>query len=1030
MRQSSIYFPSIWLALILAVTGSFLSVTTGHAQSNSLAINFSDQGFVIRCWGTEAGLPQNTVMTITQTRDGYLWLGTMAGLARFDGVRFKVFGLSDGLPSLQVRTLFEDANGNLWIGTVGGGLCRMRNGKIERVRGESVSGDETISSITADTNGRLWIGSTEGLLLWENDRLFRDEAFASLRRDFIRALLPGRNGSMWISAGSSLYLWQEGKLTAEAGPDPDLNISPYCLLEDRQGNIWASIGNGKVLCRQPDGVWKRYDQTLGLPFAYVTSLAEDAKGVVWAGSLDAGLYYFEAGRFHQLPAKAGLSDSAVRSLFPDREGNLWVGHRTSGLDRLTASKLVTLGADLGLTNDYVRTVAETSDGQLWLGTTGGGIYRTEAGRLLTLTNTTYNTYYPFVEAVVATRDGSIWWGGSGSLLHWRDGQIVEAFTATPQTWTPNSITLDWLFNTGASALLELDSGAGFWVGTTLGRVIRFENGQSQMLTNRFGRGAVTSFIQEPDGALWIGSLAGGLSRLQNGVVTFYSAKDGLHSSHIRALHRSADGVLWIGTGGGGLVRFKDGKFQSFGSQQGLGDDTVSQILEDDQGNLWLGCNRGIFRVRRMELEELADGHRKFVHPQAFGANAGMLAEECTGGSFPTACKLKSGKLAFATVKGVVIIDPRLQEFDSSPPAVVLEEVRADRNTLPLEYSTTTKGSEKSLIVTIPPGSRDCEFHYTGLSFRAPERVRFRFKLSDVDTDWVEADNRRVAYYNPLRPGSYKFHVTACNAAGIWSDQEAVLSVIVLPHFWETRWFRVLIGLTILGLLVGGATTLVRRRYKRRLAILELQNAVARERLRISQDMHDQIGGILTRVSILTDVGQDENEEPAVREQFERIGGNVRTAVQGLDEIVWATNPRNDNLPQFADYVGRFADEWFEGTKVRCWHDLPHDLPNLPLRADLRHNVFLAIKEACHNVLKHSGATEVWLRLTVKESRVAVEIEDNGHGFNPDKVSSGGNGLGNMTSRLEENGGRAFIMSAPGKGTIVRLTFLIMLPKQG
>jgi len=979
-------------------------------------------GYVVRNWGVKDGLPQNTVSAILQTRDGYLWLGTLAGLARFDGVSFKVFGLAEGLPNVQVRSLFEDAAGDLWIGTIGGGVSRLRAGRIESVRGEGASGDENVSAIAADARGRLWIGTSEGLLFWENGKLFRDESLGKVGRDLIRTLLTDRSGVMWISTSQGLFAYQDGKLTPAVGPAPDTTFLPYCLLEDRAGNLWASIGNGKVLCRQ-DGVWRRYDETMGLPFAYVTSMAEDAAGTVWAGSLDAGLYYFDSGRFTRLPALSGSTDSAIRSLLPDREGNLWVGHRTTGFDRLAARKLVTLGTDQGLTNDYVRAVAEAADGQLWVGTTGGGIYREFDGALRLFTNAPFNSSYPFVETVLAARDGSVWWGGIASLFRWKDGQPVEGYTRGNIASIPGAIVPDWMMNAWATALLE-DKTDGMWVGTSLGKVIHLVGGEMRVQTNRLGRGTITSFVQEPDGTLWVGSLAGGLSRLRGEKVTTFSTADGLSSSHVRVLHRSEDGVLWIGTGGGGLLRFKAGRFQSISARQGLGDDTVSQILEDDQGYLWLGCNRGIFRVRRSELDDLAEGRRTFVHPRAFGLNAGMQAEECTGGSSPAACKLKSGSLAFATVKGVVLIDPHLQESESRAPAVLLEEVWADRTVQELQRVSNPETDGAPLAVTIPAGRRECEFHYTGLSFKAPERVRFRYQLSGLDDDWVEADLRRVAYYNPLRPGHYVFRVTACNADGLWSDREATLAVIVLPHFWETRWFRSLVGCAVFGLLAVTVFWLARRRYKRRLAALEMQHAIERERLRISQDMHDQIGGILTRVSILSDTGQSENEGPAVRGQFERIGTQVRSAVQGLDEIVWATNPKNDNLPRFADYVGRFADECFENTGVRCWQDMPNDLPNLPLRAEVRHNVFLAIKEAFHNVLKHSGATEVWLRLTLADSQVTVEIEDHGRGFILEQVAPGGNGLDNMRSRLAEGGGRAAFTSTPTKGTKVQFTFQV------
>ena len=1011
--------------MFLGVVSCWLGVWCGPPRPAAASTNWfnPEPVFVIRTWGTEAGLPQNTVTSILQTREGYLWLGTLAGLARFDGVRFKVFGLADGLPNLQVRSLFEDNAGNLWIGTINGGLCRMRSGRIEPIPSEGLSGDETITSILTDPQGRLWAGSSEGLLQWDQHRLRHHPTLTALPQNYIRTLLKSRQGTIWIATANELYAWDNGALTREVGPAPDTSIVPYCLLEDQHGRLWAGIGNGKILCRHPDGTWKRYDQTAGVPFAYVTSLAEDNDGVLWAGSLDAGLYYFKEERFHPIPHQTRLADRAIRSLQVDREGNLWIGHRTSGLDRLTTSKLITLGVEAGLTNDYVRSVAETADGQLWVGTTGGGLYRSESGRLQPLTNAPYNAFYPFVETILPTRDGRLWWGGVNSLLCWQDDRLVAAFTSTPQTWTPPSQTPAWLASTTVSALLESHTGA-IWIGTSQGKVVRMRGAQTEVLPYPLGRGAITSFSEEPDGSLWVGSLAGGLSRLLADQVTTFTARDGLPCSHVRALHRSADGVLWIGTGGAGLVRLQNGRFQSFSIQQGLDDDTISQILEDDQGDLWLGCNRGIFRVNRFELDELAAGRRTFLHPQAFGRNAGMLAEECTGGSSPAACRLRSGSLAFATVKGVVVIDPRHQAYDSVPPKVLFEEVRADRQIIPIQPPDRTSGGDTPPTVTIPAGRRDCEFQYTGLSFRSPERVRFRFKLLPVHSDWVEADTRRVARYNPLRPGKYEFHVTACNSAGVWSPQEVVLRATVLPWFWETGWFRLLLGLLFSGLLVAGVSALVRQRYQQRLALLELQNAVARERLRISQDMHDHIGGILTRVSILSDVGQDENEAPAVREQFGRIGDQVRAAVQGLDEIVWATNPRNDNLPRFAEYIGRFADECFEGTKIRCWHDLPEELPHLPLRADLRHSVFLAIKEVCNNVLKHSGASEVWLRLKLQGTQVQVEIEDNGRGFDAHKLPPGGNGLGNITSRLAECGGQATFVTTPGQGARVRLCFSV------
>jgi signal transduction histidine kinase len=626
--------------------------------------------------------------------------------------------------------------------------------------------------------------------------------------------------------------------------------------------------------------------------------------------------------------------------------------------------------------------------------------------------------YPFSESVVASRDGSIWWGGAGALFHWKDNRIVTNYTR---------INTEWLANAGVTAMRE-DVQDGLWIGTSRGKLLRMRNGDFETIMNRVARGALISLEQEKDGTLWIGSAAGGLVRVGKEGDSTFSTTNGLLSNEIRALHLDADSTLWIGTGGGGLSRLKDGRLESFTTRQGLGDDTVSQILEDGKGRLWLGCNRGIFRVNKEELEALAAGRIKVVHCRAFGTSEGMPVEECSGGFSPAGLRTKSGKLCFSTVKGVVLLDPDEPERDAGPPNVLIEEVLVEGLRQPLQLKTNASDSadNPSLSVTISPGPRDVEFHYTGLSFLAPSKVQFRYRLKPYNLEWSEPVPRRTAYYQRIPPGDYVFEVIACNANNVWAEKPTTLAVTVQPFFWETRWFPVVSGLVILGGLAGTVHLIVRQRYKRRLAQLEMRHAIERERLRISQDMHDDIGSILTRVSILSDVGQSETDAEKAGPQFERIGTQVRAAVVALDEIVWATNPGDDNLPRFAEYVGRFADECFENSSVRCWQEVPTDLPKLPLRADIRHNVFLAIKEALNNVLKHSNAPEVWLRLKLLDSSIRVEVEDNGCGFKPEAASAGGNGVRNMQSRLAECGGRAELSSTPGKGTTIR--FVFPLPK--
>jgi len=979
------------------------------ADTNSSPLQ---DAFVCRSWGTEVGLPQNTVNAIIQTHDGYLWLGTQGGLARFDGVRFTVYGLTHGLPGVQVRALCEDDQGDLWIGT-GNGLCRMRNGQFERFTPEDGLAGINVVAIVRGNRGEMWIGTAEGLSLWQGGKFVQLDALAAWGHPLIRSLLKRQRGGIWIGSNQGLFELKNDRLVEILSPVDGQSItSAHSLLEDNVGNVWVGIGNGRILCRR-NSAWAIYDESAGVPYAYTTSLAEGNDGTIWAGSLDAGLHYFRNGRFWPMQQHNGLSGEAIRSLFADHEGNLWVGMRTSGLNRVMRRRLTVVGPVQGLTNDFVRSVSESSDGTLWVATTGGGIYRGGPHHFEAVPTVISDITYPFMEAVIATRDDSVWWGGSpGTLFQWKEGQLVCRLIGDTR----------WLKNSMVTALLE-DGAGGLWVGTTRGLVVNYRDGLGTPMTNRVARGAVSSLVQEPDGTLWVGSVAGGLCRLRtDGVPSFVT--NGLLSIHVAALHLDNENTLWIGTDGGGLNRWKNGNMAGFTTRQGLGDDIISQILEDDDGNLWLGCNRGIFRVRKSELNELAEGKRSFINPRGFGINDGMSAEECSAGSCPAGLKTKSGQLCFSTVRGLVLIDPRQTQLDEPPPTVILEEILANGQPQSVSPHPIPIDLEENppLALTLPPGLGEIEFHYTGLSFAAPQQIRFRYRLDGLDKDWSEAGTRRAAYFHRLPPGEFIFRVSACNADGVWS-KDATLAVTVLPHFWETRWFPIAAGSALLTVTIGIVSLVMRSRYKRRLARVEMQHAVERERLRISQDMHDDIGGILTRVSIMSDVGEsaaDGNE--TARGQFERIGKQVRSAVQSLDEIVWATNPKNDNLRRFADYVGRFADEFFENTSVRCWQEIPTDLPEQPLRADVRHDIFLAVKEAFHNVLKHSEATEVWLKLAVQDRTVRLTIDDNGRGFHPEDVSGSGNGLNNIQSRLTECGGRAEIVSAPLQGTKIQFTF--------
>lgn len=1011
---------------------SILSIT---AASAALLLSFAPalrasapppaeppQAPIIRSWGTEAGLPQNSVNAIVQTRDGYLWLGTQGGLARFDGVRFKTFSLKDGLPSVSISTLLEDSRGALWIGTSGSGLSRMEQGRIETIPdAEDQPGGDTIVCLAQDSDGQLWVGTAGGLRFYRDGQLAGSSKFGNLQRGGILHLLRSRDGStMWIaSAGYGLFSWQNGKLEPCVGPAGHEKIAGECLFEDRQGRLWVGIGNGYVLCRE-NGAWRVFSQDEGLPFAFITSMADDADGTVWAGSLDAGLYRFDGARFNLVSHKDGLSADDIRSLYRDREGDLWIGTRTGGLDRLSRRKLIIVSNQQGLTNDFTHSVAQTPDGTLWVGTTGGSLYQGDPSAFHPFRPSDQVYFFATVFPVLAAPDGSLWWGAAFGLLHWQNDRLADCITNRP-----------WIQSATVTALQD-DRHGGLWIGTTGGELVHRQDGRFDQFPRRFTRATISTLAVDPDGSLWVGTMASGLKRIPPGTNLVLAITNGLSPrAAVCTLYLDPDDTLWIGTAGGGLKCLRHGQVASFTASQGVPPATVGQIIEDDHHFLWLGTGQGIYRVSKSDLLDCADGKISFVRSRSFGVNDGMLTEECSSGYCPAGLKTKSGLLCFSTVKGLVFLNPDELNDEKPPPNAILEEalIGGEEQAFASDGGPGGDGGDPvsglpgQPRLVIPAGTRDIEFHYTAIEFSAPEKIRFRYKLDPLDTTWTEAGSRRTIYYPHLPAGNFTFRVQACNDDGVWNDQDTALAVTALPFFWETASFKGAAGLAV-SLLLGVALWLVlRHRFKLRLARLQAQNAIERERLRISKDMHDQIGGVLTQVSQLTDMGLNEtSDEVLVKKRFERIGSRARVAVQALDEIVWATNPKNDNLAAFAEYISRFGDEFFEYTHVRCWQDVPAAIPPLPLRADVRHNVFLAVREALNNALKHSKCAEVWLRMKIHQEEVVVQIEDNGAGFSPAGTGPDGNGLGNMGARLAECGGRMEMVSAPGKGTCVTFIF--------
>ncbi len=781
--------------------------------------------YIQTVWRQNDGLPQNTVNTITQTRDGYLWVGTEEGLVRFDGVEFTVFDRKN-TPAIKnnfIMTLLEDREGSLWIGTYGGGLVRFRDGVFTSFDKSHGLTSERIRALFEDQSGKLWIATAGGGL-----NSYAKQSFSALRgpegipNDRVWSVAEGKNGDLYIGTyGGGLSVMRGGKISPiDLGTNSKARfIRPMRV--DAAGNLWIGT-DGAGLYRIQNGEVSVFDTANGFPSLFVRTLLADRDGNLWIGTDDAGLVRYRDGRFSSLNAENGLSNDSVLALFEDREGSLFIGTSGGGLNRLRNGKFVNLTPKEGLSHEVTRSVLEDREGGIWIATTGGGVTRLLNGRASILRQEN-GLLSGLAFALHEDRAGKIWIGTDGGGVSVLENGKLSSITVR-----------EGLLSDRVRSICG-DQDGSIWVGTVNG-LTRIKDGRFESYTPRDGLAgnSVRILLEARGGGIWIGTDGGGLTRFQNGRFTSWTVKDGLSSARVFSLYEDQEGVLWIGTSGGGLNRLAFGTLRSITTQQGLFDDVIFQIVEDDSGNFWMSCNKGVFRTSREGLNKLASGKIKSISCDSFGTADGMRSAECNGGS-PAGWRLRDGRILFPTVRGVTVIDPRRIPVNELPPPVHIQRFLADQEEI-------RHGGR------IRPGAEQFEIHFTALSLLVPEKVRFRYRLKGFDRNWIDAGTRRTAYYTNLRHGEYTFQVKACNNDGVWNETGASFRFTLEPFFYQTYWFFLL----CFGVAVAGSFGLHRvriqtleRRERELERVVAERTSQLQERTLELQRAHEQIEKLST-----------------------------------------------------------------------------------------------------------------------------------------------------------------------------------------
>ncbi|HWQ91271.1 MAG TPA: two-component regulator propeller domain-containing protein [Clostridia bacterium] len=967
-------------------------------------------------WAVE-GWMQGTVSAIVQTRDGYLWLGSYNGLVRYDGARFQVYDSANtpGLNNGRITSLYETADGTLLVGHETGHLTRKTGARFEPVaQGPSWEGG-AIEAISQDEHQDIWLLNNAGVLFRVRDGHSAEcPGGASASRKAV--LSRQNNGKLWVVANGRAAALKDGVLRPVTFPGDNESEYYQQVVGARDGGLWV-MKEGRIR-KLKNNRWTVDMGDCPCGPGAGSLLRETASGILLVGTISDGLYAIAPGvQPLHLSRTNGLAHNWVRALCEDHEGNIWVG-TGAGLETVRSRKVRMLSAPDGFRGCTTMSLALTQDGTFWVGTEGAGIYRFRQGEW-TAYGEESGLGNSFVWSVLAVPDGELLVGTWGAGLHaWNGAGFAPAAAFA---------------SISAPVVSMHASKEALWVGTTQG-LYEYKNGRLKRVAGpeRLTLPDVRTIAETSDGTLWFGMSGGGLGALKDGELKQYGKADGLGSDFVQALSADEDGTLWIGTADAGLCRWKQGQFTSLTPAQGLPATVLCHILDDGAGYLWVSSHRGIFRAGKRHINQCAEGALRVVPWQSYGKAEGLTTPICSGGFQPGALKTSDGLLWFPTARGLACIDPGNVSVNQVPPPVVIEDLIIDDRPMPI-HTADLGATVNSQGLRIPPGKRRFELRFAGLSFAAPEKVRFKYKLEGLETDWRDSEGLRSVQYNYLQPGHYTFRVLGCNNDNVWNERGASLAFTVLPPFWQTWWFK---GMTILGSAGSiGATVLAiaRRRLRRKLELLERQRALERERARIARDIHDDLGASLTRITLLCQSvrGELDNHQQAAGD-LDQIYCTARELTRAMDEIVWAVNPKHDTLDSLVTYLGRFAQAFLSSAGLRCRLDVPLNLPTWALTSEVRHNLFLALKEALNNAVKHAHATEVRIQLELQPRQFVLSIIDNGCGFTPENPAVGqdsarslpGNGLSNIRRRLEEIGGASEWQSAPGDGTRVKLAVRI------
>jgi signal transduction histidine kinase len=1020
----------VWVRILPVLVASFVSLSCGNSVHAKTVHDFSDD-YMVEHWNVKDGIPGTQVISIAQSTDGYIWIGTHYGVARFDGDKFTVFDdVTEGIPTGSCRRILAGPKDSLWM-KIGPKLVHYSKGRftthptfeaqfplLGRLLCVTSQGNLILGTVTAKSFKASIVEISPTQLI----RTIELPNTDSKNRHQFRASVD-ISGQIYCRFGSSL-----GKLT-ESGFTPEVEIDApiFDITASSRGGIWIASENG-ISRYQSDQISEdEISINPTTPFKII-GIQEDQSGSVWVFTSDRMGTKFsrtEGTRYRQTQEIHLASRSKT---LIDHENHIWLAKglelsaEKSGLFRLRERQFRHTKSITGLEGN-IRAFAQTSPSTFFIGTSEGifavpiGSIQPEdwtSGPFQKIQDTNCWSLHPSSDDLNSLWSGSYSLGGNATRP-----PLWHVFYDVP-TSTSSLEKFSLLNAKRITALCENQEGE-LWIGDRTEGLFRFKDGEIAHINSEFAElpSEIQSLANAKDNTLWIGTSLAGLFRLRNQSLHHFRESDGCPEGQIRALHVDQENTLWIAFGGRGIYRYKDSKFVGFTTDNGLPTNEISTIIDDELGYLWFGSFNGIHRVKKSDMDNIASGNSKILFVDSFDEADGLSTMQCSSGH-PSSYRTSNGQLWFATVAGANVVNPRSIPNRPTPPpvrveSIVLDGVSYDRNAL-------TDILPEDEVAHISAGINRIEIHYTAINFSDPEEVRFRYRLEGVSNAWIEIGNQRSVVIPRLSPGSYRFLLQAANSDGVWNIEGVSLSLNVEGQFWERTSFQVLFCLTFIAIIAAGLRLRWVRSEQRQVAkaqfardVLEHQES---DRKRIANELHDSLEQnllVIKNHALLTQQRNDHSER--ITKVLDNISTISTDSIEEVRRIASNLRPYQIDRLGLSKAIQGMLNQIANATNLSIEHEIettPHDLS-----PELQINLYRIVQEATNNILKHAQATQTTITLLVSDYAITLRIRDNGKGFNTEETQRDegkGFGINGIHERAAMLKGTSELKTAPGHGT--------------